>query len=88
MDRADLEAVIKGMLEGQYREAIRVIGFNVAKGWSQDASADVAQEIRLRCDLRRRDVPFYLEDFVERYKADTTMCSCRSRRGYFDGKGG
>ena len=67
-DRADLEAVIMGMLEGQYRNPISVIGFNVAEGWSQDASADVAKEIRLRCDLRGRDVPFYLEDFVERYE--------------------
>jgi hypothetical protein len=67
-DRADLEAVIMGMLEGQYRNPISVVGFNVAEGWSQDASADVAQEIRLRCDLQGRDVPFYLEDFVERYE--------------------
>jgi hypothetical protein len=67
-DRADLEAVIMGLLEGQYRNPISVIGFNVAEGWSRDASADVAQEIRLRCDLRERDVPFYLEDFVERYE--------------------
>jgi hypothetical protein len=68
VDRADLEAVIMGMLEGQYLNPISVVGFNVAEGWSHDASADVAHEIRHRCDLQRRDVPFFLEGFVERYE--------------------
>jgi hypothetical protein len=26
---------------------------------------DVAHELRRRCDLQLRDVPFYLEEFVE-----------------------
>lgn len=66
-NRADLEAVIMGMLEGQNRNPISV-GFNVAESWSQDVSADVVKEIRLRCDLQARDVPFYLEDFVKRHE--------------------
>ena len=67
-DRADLEAVIMGMLEGQFQNPIRVVGFNTSDGGSRDVSADIAQEIRLRCDLQGRDVPFYLEAFVERYE--------------------
>lgn len=67
-ERVDLEAVIMDMLEGQFTNPLQVIGFNVAEGWSKDVSADVVQEIRLRCDLQARDVPFYLEDFVERYE--------------------
>ena len=67
-DRADLETVIMGMLGGQFHNPIQVVGFNTSDGWSQDVSADVAQEIRLRCDLQGRDVPFYLEAFIERYK--------------------
>src|ERR1700735_1303617 len=66
--RADLEAVIMDMLEGQYTDPVRVVGFNTTEGWSRDVSADVAHEIRYRCDLQTRDVPFYLEDFVERYE--------------------
>lgn len=66
--RADLEAIIMDMLEGRYTNPVRVVGFNTAAGWSQDVSADVAHEIRYRCDLQMRDVPFYLEDFVERYE--------------------
>jgi hypothetical protein len=66
--RADLEAIIMGMLGGQYSDPVRVIGFNTAEGWSQDVSADLAHEVRQRCDLQMRDVPFYLENFVERYE--------------------
>ena len=68
VERADLEAVIMDMLEGQYESPVRVVGFNTAEKWSQDVSGDVAQELRRRCDLQLRDVPFYLEEFVERYE--------------------
>jgi hypothetical protein len=64
----DLETVILDLLEGQYKSPIRVVGFNTAGGWSQDVSGDVAQEIRHRCDLQLRDVPFFLQDFVDRYE--------------------
>jgi hypothetical protein len=67
-ERADLEAVIMDMLEGQYQNPVRVVGFNTAEKWSQDVSGDVAHELRRRCDLQLRDVPFYLEEFVERYE--------------------
>jgi hypothetical protein len=31
-------------------------------------SAGVAKEIRMRCDLQLRDVPFFLQDFVDRHE--------------------
>jgi hypothetical protein len=68
VERADLEAVIMDILEGQYQNPVRVVGFNTAEKWSQDVSGDVAHELRRRCDLQQRDVPFYLEDSVERYE--------------------
>ena len=64
-ERSDLEAVI-GHPEGQYQNPVRVIGFNTSEKWSEDVSADVAHELRRRCDLQLRDVPFY--EFVERYE--------------------
>jgi hypothetical protein len=64
----DLETVILDLLEGQYKNPVRVVFFNTAEKWSQDVSADVAHELRRRCDLQLRDVPFFLEDFVERYE--------------------
>ena len=60
--------MILDLLEGQYKNPVRVAGFNTAEGWSQDVSADVAHELRHRCDLQMRDVPFFLQDFVDRYE--------------------
>jgi hypothetical protein len=63
---AELEAVILDLLAGQYKLPIRVVAFNTAEHWSQDVSADVAQELRRRCDLQQRDISFFLQDFVDR----------------------
>jgi hypothetical protein len=68
VERTDLEAILMDMLEGQYQNPVRVVGFNTAEKWSEDVSGDVAHELRRRCDLQLRDVPFYLEDFIERYE--------------------
>ena len=67
VENADLETVVVDLLDGQYNNPIRVIGFNTAEGWSQDVSADVAEELRRRCDLQLRDIPSGIEDFVERH---------------------
>jgi hypothetical protein len=67
-ETTDLETVIQDLLTGQCKSPIRVVAFNTAEGWSQDVSADVAQEVRHRCDLQMRDVPFFLQDFVDRYE--------------------
>jgi hypothetical protein len=39
VEQTDLEAVIMDMLEGQYQNLVRVVGFNTAEQWSQDVSA-------------------------------------------------
>lgn len=65
---AELEAIILDLLAGQYKSPIRVVAFNTAEHWSQDVSADVAHELRRRCDLRQVDIPFGLQDFVDRYE--------------------
>ena len=67
-DASDLETVIQDLLTGQYSNPIRVIAFNTAERWSEDASEDVAHELRRRCDLQARDIPFYLQDFTDRYE--------------------
>jgi len=67
VETTDLETVILDLLEGQYKDPVRVVAFNTAEKWSQDVSADVAHELRRRCDLQLRDVPFFLQDFVDRY---------------------
>jgi hypothetical protein len=68
IETTDLETVITDLLTGQYNNPIRVVAFNTAERWSEDVSADVSQEIRRRCDLQMRDVPFFLQDFTDRYE--------------------
>ena len=64
-ETTDLETVIQDLLTGQYTNPIRVIAFNTAERWSED----VARELRRRCDLQMRDVPFYLQDFTDRHES-------------------
>jgi hypothetical protein len=67
-DATDLESVVQDLLTGQYKHPIRVVAFNTAERWSQDVSEDVAHELRRRCDLQMRDIPFFLQDFTDRYE--------------------
>ena len=66
---ADLETVISDLLKGEYANPVRVIGFNTAEGWSRDLSADVAAELRRRCDLQLREVPENIQEFVGRHES-------------------
>jgi hypothetical protein len=68
LEATDLETVISDLLGGQYSNPVWVVAFNTAEKWSQDVSADVAHELRYRCDLQMRDIPFGLQDFVYRYE--------------------
>ena len=77
VEAADLETVVRDLLDGQYKNPIRVVGFNTFEGWSQDVSADIAQELRRRCDLQFHDVPSNLDDFVQRYDGPSRQLSLR-----------
>jgi hypothetical protein len=48
-DSTDFEIVIRDLLDGQYSNPVRVVGFNTAEGWSRDVSEDIANELPLRC---------------------------------------
>jgi hypothetical protein len=67
VETTDLETVILDLLGGQYNDPVRVVAFNTFEGWSQDVSADIAQELRRRCDLQLRDVPSSIQDLIERF---------------------
>ena len=71
-EHTGLETVIQDLLTGQYNNPSRVVAFNTAEHWSQDVSADVALELRRRCDLQGRDIPFFLQDFTDYYLAPGT----------------
>jgi hypothetical protein len=44
-EEADRETVIRNFLNGQYSNALRVVAFNTAEGWSQDVSEDIVSEV-------------------------------------------
>jgi hypothetical protein len=67
VEGTDLENVITDLLDGQYPNPVRVVGFNVAERWARDVSEDVAEEIQRLCDLQLTDVPDFLQDFVDRH---------------------
>jgi hypothetical protein len=43
---------------------VRVVAFNVAEHWAEDASEDIAREIIRRLDLTGDEVPSSIEAFV------------------------
>jgi hypothetical protein len=65
VEDTDLEAVISDLLEGQYRNPVCVIGFNVSEGWVRDVSEDIARKLRQRCDGKGSELPDSLHQFVE-----------------------
>src|SRR4051812_17252040 len=40
VEDTDLESVITDLVEGQYINPVRVVGFNVSQGWVRDVSTD------------------------------------------------
>ena len=71
VEDTDLETVITYLLQGQFANPVRVIGFNAAEGWARDVSEDVARELRQRCADRDRELPEFLREFVERREQPT-----------------
>jgi hypothetical protein len=67
------ETIISNLLEGQFANPVRVIGFNAAEGWSKDVSEDVARELRQRCGAQDRELPDFLERFVHRYTGSSVQ---------------
>ena len=68
VEATDLETVIQDLLDGQYSNPVRVVSFNTAEGWSRDISADVAEELRRRCELEARQIPPSLAGFFARHE--------------------
>ena len=67
LEASDIETILQDLLAGEYHNPIRVIAFNTAERWSEDVSEDIARELQRRCDLQLTDVPFTLQDFVDRH---------------------
>jgi hypothetical protein len=67
VERADLESVISDLMSGEYSDPVRVVAFNTAEHWAEDASEDIAREIQRRVDLAGDELPSSIEAFVDRH---------------------
>jgi len=65
VEDTDLEAVINDLLEGQYKNPVCVIGFNLSEGWVRDVSEEIARKLRARCAYEDRELPDSLHQLVE-----------------------
>ena len=65
VEDTDLEAVIDDLLEGQYSNPVRVVGFNLSQGWVRDVSEEIARKLRQRCTDEGRELPYSLHQLVE-----------------------
>ena len=63
-DNADRETLIRDLVEGQYRQPVRIVAFNTAEGWSRDVTIDIADELRRRY-IEFGEVPDSILDFME-----------------------
>jgi hypothetical protein len=69
----DLESVISDLKRDfrsdvrAFNNPVRVVAFNTAERWAEDASEDIAREIMRRLDLAGDELPSALEEFVERH---------------------
>jgi hypothetical protein len=62
---ADLETTITDLMSGQYNEPVRVVAFNTAEHWSEDASEDVARELLRRLELAGQELPASIAAFID-----------------------
>jgi hypothetical protein len=74
---ADLETTITDLMSGQYSDPVRVVAFNTAEHWAEDASEDIAREIMRRLDLAGREMPSSIEAFIERHIGHDRQLSLR-----------
>jgi hypothetical protein len=66
MDEAetDLEAVLQGLLSGQYLYPVRIVCFNAIERWSRDATSEVADALAQRAVDSDDDLSAALEGFI------------------------
>jgi hypothetical protein len=70
---ADRESIIRNFLSGQYDNAVRVVAFNTAGGWSWDVSEDIAREVLQRAIEADEDLGDDAKRFIDRHVADSTL---------------
>ena len=64
---ADRETIIRNFISGQYKNALRVVAFNIAEGWSRDVSEDIANEVLDRAYDADDTLSEGTKRFIDRY---------------------
>jgi hypothetical protein len=77
LGEADLETIITDLMSGQYSDPVRVVAFNTAEHWSEDASEDVAREILRRVDLAGDALPSSIAAFVDSHLGPNRQLTMR-----------
>jgi hypothetical protein len=67
LGRANYETTIADLISGQHSGPVRVVMFNVEADRAEDVSGAIADEILRRLGLEGRDVPSWLEGFMDRH---------------------
>lgn len=66
-EHTDRETLLRHLMEGQYHDPVRIVSFNPSEGWSEDASEEIAAELRQRCAECDEAPPPTLEAFLDPY---------------------
>ena len=61
---ADRDVLIRDLLDGQYRNPVRIAAFNTTEGWSRDVTEEIAVALHERC-AEAGAVPQSLQQFLE-----------------------
>ena len=77
VSEADLETIVGDLMSGQYSDPVRVVAFNTAEHWSEDASEDVAREIMRRLDLAGQELPPSIQAFVDGHLGPDSQLTLR-----------
>ena len=64
---ADRETTIRNFISGQYSNALRVVAFNTAEGWSRDVSVDIANKVLERAFNANNDLSEDTKRFIDRH---------------------
>jgi hypothetical protein len=64
---ADRETIIRNFISGQYRDAVRVVAFNTAEGWSRDVSEDIANAVLDQAYDADETLPEDTKHFIDRH---------------------
>ena len=63
---ADRDALIRDLLDGQYRNPVRIAAFDTTEGWSRDVTEEIAVALHERC-ADAGAVPQSLQHFLEQH---------------------